>query len=90
MAAYTKRAQPAPLAEDLAWQYNAACRGQDTEGFFIPDGTRRAGRTRIEKAAQAVCLACGVRFDCLLYALGNGDRYGVWGGFTEDDRTVVL
>ena len=30
---------------------------------------------------------CDVRLDCLEYALANSERYGVWGGLTERERT---
>jgi hypothetical protein len=30
---------------------------------------------------------CDVPLDCLEYALANGERYGIWGGLTERERT---
>ena len=39
--------------------------------------------------AKAVCRSCEVRVECLAYALRNGDREGVFGGFTERPRRKI-
>ena len=36
--------------------------------------------------ALAFCGGCRIREECLSWALKNGERYGVWGGLTSDER----
>jgi len=68
------------------WQRDAACWNLGSSLFFAPDGERAAARRHREAAAKAICGRCPVRMPCVLYALATRQRYGVWGGLTEDDR----
>jgi WhiB family transcriptional regulator, redox-sensing transcriptional regulator len=68
------------------WQQDAACRNLGSSLFFSPSGERAAARRRREAAAKAICGRCPVRMPCVIYALATRQRYGVWGGLTEDDR----
>jgi WhiB family redox-sensing transcriptional regulator len=61
------------------WQDRAACFGIDPDVFF-PFSEEEAG------PALAFCLRCPIREECLAWALKNGERYGVWGGLTEQQR----
>ena len=61
------------------WQERAACFGVDPDVFF-PISEEEAG------PALAFCGACRIREECLSWALKNGERYGVWGGLTEQQR----
>ena len=63
----------------LGWQEQALCAQTDPEAFFPEKG----GSTR---EAKRVCLTCEVRGDCLEYALGNDERFGIWGGMSERER----
>jgi WhiB family redox-sensing transcriptional regulator len=65
------------------WQERAACYGLDPEIFFP---------TTEEEASLALsyCAICAVREVCLAWALKNGERYGVWGGTTEQQRRRLL
>jgi WhiB family redox-sensing transcriptional regulator len=81
---------PGPVADVWEWQRNGACRGQDSAQFFHPEGERGASRLRREIAAKAVCRACPVRSECAAHALVAREPYGVWGGFTEAERTRLL
>lgn len=58
-----------------------ACRGVNPKLFFS------AYDTYLEQAKQ-ICGACPFTTECLRYATGNGERYGVWGGinFTDEDE----
>lgn len=61
---------------------HAACAGQDPE-LFVP----RTGRARFAyPEAVKSCVDCTVRTDCLEYALVVGERLGVWGGLTPNER----
>jgi WhiB family redox-sensing transcriptional regulator len=35
-----------------------------------------------------VCESCPVRAECLDHAVSAGERYGVWGGLTSDERST--
>ena len=61
------------------WQDKAACYGIDPEIFF-PASEEDAS------LALSYCTACGIREICLAWALRNRERYGVWGGLTEQQR----
>ena len=61
------------------WQDRAACFGVDPDLFF-PVSEEEAG------PALTFCTTCRNREECLAWALKNGERYGVWGGLTEQQR----
>lgn len=58
---------------------NRACLDRDPDMFF--DETQ-AGIAR----ALAVCRLCPIQQFCLNWALTRPERYGVWGGTTEQER----
>lgn len=41
------------------------------------------------QVAANVCQLCPIRDKCLQWALDTGQKYGVWGGLTEDQRKVT-
>ena len=63
----------------LAWQEQALCAQTDPEAFFPEKG----GSTR---EAKRICIGCEVKGDCLEYALGQDERFGIWGGLSERER----
>jgi len=71
--------EPARDPEELRWQDLALCAETDPESFFPEKG----GSIR---EAKRTCRSCEVRAECLEYALGNDERYGVWGGMSERER----
>ena len=77
--------QPRP---DWSWQTGAACRGMDLVLFFGPDGERTAERLIREEKAKRVCRRCPVRRECEDYAVGRPEKYGIYGGLNEDERTA--
>jgi WhiB family redox-sensing transcriptional regulator len=64
---------------DESWRQGALCAETDPEAFFPEKG----GSTR---EAKRVCVGCPVRLQCLEYALGNDERFGIWGGLSERER----
>jgi len=72
-------AAPSNLFIDQPWADQALCAQTDPEAFFPEKG----GSPR---EAKAVCAACFVAAECLDYALTTGERFGVWGGFSERER----
>ena len=77
---------PAQLrhASPVDWRPLAACRGADTDLFF-PVGTDPGAEAQTAKA-KAICAGCPVRCPCLTYALTTGQRFGIFGGQTADER----
>jgi WhiB family redox-sensing transcriptional regulator len=76
--------RPRPVAErtapeDLSWMDRALCPETDPDAFFPEKG----GSTR---EAKRVCRSCEVRAECLEYALGRDERFGIWGGMSERER----
>lgn len=60
----------------------AACRHSDT-GVFYPDTDDGANHGR---AAKAACMSCPVAAQCLDYAIGSREEFGIWGGAGEKIR----
>lgn len=61
------------LTDRPRWHLLAACRGYGPEAFYDD-----------QEAAKATCRRCLVREECA--DEGQGERYGVWGGLSEDER----
>ena len=74
--------ESAEQAEPKGWQDFANCLGVDPDLFF----PERGASTR---EAKEVCRGCVVREDCLEYALGNGEKFGIWGGLSERERRRI-
>ena len=74
-----------PGVED--WRSGAACRDFDPEIWFSV-GSGPAAQEQDDRA-KAICRFCRVREDCLSWALATNQPYGVWGGFTEDERRAL-
>jgi WhiB family redox-sensing transcriptional regulator len=55
------------------------CAQTDPEAFFPEKG----GSTR---DAKKVCAECSFRVACLVYAIENDERFGIWGGKSERER----
>jgi Transcription factor WhiB len=71
-----------PLASELAWQQEAACRGlgvEESQAIFFPS------RGDSIDAARAICQGCPVTEECLDFALAN-NCIGVWAGTSDRQR----
>src|SRR4051812_12233336 len=82
----TSRALRAQPSSPVDWQRQAACRDVPVELFFPPDEERGPARRRRIEAARAVCARCPVRTPCRDFARSADERYGIWGGESEEDR----
>lgn len=67
--------------EDVEW-HAAACKGIDTELFFIEHSSEA---TMFQRQLRPICLNCPIYDDCLEYALGN-EFDGYWAGMTATQR----
>jgi len=65
------------------WQERGACRGIRVE-FFFPPVDQEADE------AKAVCSMCSVQDACLEFAISAGERFGVWGGLTPQERQALV
>jgi WhiB family redox-sensing transcriptional regulator len=66
------------------WRAAGACISADPELFFpVAEGSAADGQTR---SALRVCAGCGVRQQCLDFAMTTGETHGIWGGTTPDER----
>jgi WhiB family redox-sensing transcriptional regulator len=61
------------------WMNHAECAGLDVDLFFPPRGGNVG-------AAKKVCFQCPVREECLEHAMVNGEKWGVRGGMSEQER----
>jgi WhiB family redox-sensing transcriptional regulator len=68
---------------DQRWREAAACRTVSVETFYPP--AEQDGRE-----AKVVCFRCPVRETCLEFAIANGERFGVWGGLTPQERRWLV
>lgn len=66
------------------WAADAACAGSDTRRWF-PDLYQSPTAEVV-----AICRACPVRVPCLVWALRNNERHGVWGGYTARQRIEFM
>lgn len=70
-------------AQALAVPWDMAiCAQTDPEAFFPEKGGSTA-------RAKAVCDSCPIRRECLDWALAHDERFGVWGGTSEQDRRLI-
>lgn len=68
----------------VGWMDRAACRDADPAAMFPTDNDDGG-----IAAAKDTCQGCPVLGQCLGYALDLGERWGVWGGLTYDERKAV-
>ena len=67
------------MASGEEWQDLGACRTLPVEIFFPP-------AEQEAEEAKSVCAVCEVRQLCLEFALAAGERFGIWGGLTTQER----
>lgn len=71
------------------WFDKAACKDVPSE-IFYPDGLDRAEDQKREAAAKIICKSCPVAAECLMHAIENEEKYGVWGSFAPKERKTIL
>jgi WhiB family redox-sensing transcriptional regulator len=77
--------------DDLVSAEDALCAQVDPELFFTtnPGGGSSEGNVgsySAVKYARSLCAECSLTIPCLLTALTNGEKYGIWGGSMPNDR----
>lgn len=81
----SRRPKPGPLdfMADLDapdWMDESLCSQTANPEAFFPNESDTASM------AKKVCGLCDVRGQCLAWALGRPENYGIWGGLTEGER----
>jgi WhiB family redox-sensing transcriptional regulator len=61
------------------WRELALCAQVDPELWFPESGQNPV-------AAKLICGRCELRPECLAFALVTNAQFGVWGGFSADER----
>lgn len=72
----------APADAELSWQETALCAQTGPELFFPEPGSST-------REAKFLCGMCEGRVACLEYALRHDERFGVWGGLSEQERYAL-
>jgi WhiB family transcriptional regulator, redox-sensing transcriptional regulator len=92
MSRISKRDLPKilPIMKNWEWQYEGACRNTDPDVFFLQLGDRAGTKRKKEQKAISICKTCPVINKCLTHALAVPEAYGIWGGTTEEQRSVML
>ncbi|MFT4044867.1 MAG: WhiB family transcriptional regulator [Gordonia sp. (in: high G+C Gram-positive bacteria)] len=81
---------PGPNADIWDWQMQGLCRGVDSSMFFHPDGERGRARAQRERRAKEMCHKCPVIASCREHALAVAEPYGIWGGLSESERSMLM
>lgn len=68
--------------QELWWQVDANCIGEDADLFF-PD------RGASTKKAKELCNNCVAKEHCLEYSIVNNEKFGIWGGLSERERRKI-
>jgi WhiB family redox-sensing transcriptional regulator len=66
------------------WRAAGACLSADPDLFF-PIASGQVATRQITQA-QRICVGCGVRQQCLDFAMATGELHGIWGGTTPEER----
>jgi WhiB family redox-sensing transcriptional regulator len=70
--------------DGAGWRSRGACVSADPDLFF-PISPGGASQRQVAQA-KAVCARCGVRAECLAFAVETRQAHGVWGGLAEEER----
>jgi WhiB family redox-sensing transcriptional regulator len=67
------------MTTSLDWLDHAACAGMDGRAFYA---NGKHAREQV-KAARRICNICPVRAECAAWAIQTGEKWGVWGGMSQ-------
>jgi WhiB family redox-sensing transcriptional regulator len=67
---------------DTRWLGQGNCLGVNPDLFY-------PGVGEPTDEAKAVCAGCVVRDRCLEHALATGEKHGIWGGTSENERRRI-
>ena len=73
----------------MEWTEQAACKNELKEMFFCDSLDNKINSNR-QVYAKSICRKCPVAAECLMYAIGNKESFGIWGSFAPKERNVIL
>lgn len=73
---------PMPWQKEDDWRDLAECLNSPYDMFFPEKG-------QSTKEAKKICSTCMVREECLQWALDNDERFGIWGGTSQQERKRI-
>jgi WhiB family redox-sensing transcriptional regulator len=74
------------LQPRVYWKTRGNCRNvEDPDVFFGEDNKLPMPKDEVD-AARAWCRRCPVARDCLIFAFQQNEHFGIWGGFTYEER----
>jgi WhiB family transcriptional regulator, redox-sensing transcriptional regulator len=73
---------------DFSWQEKAACRGANTDMFFLEEDQTKINQKKLV-ATRELCGGCLVSKECLDFALDNYIHFGIWAGTTPLQRKAM-
>jgi WhiB family redox-sensing transcriptional regulator len=79
----------ASIMDRAEWTQRAACRDLDINLFFPKRDDKRDHGDNYAPEARAACAGCPVAAHCLMYALNNNERHGLWGGKSPNQRRTI-
>lgn len=81
--------QPAASPSGQRWHKLASCSDLGWSVFFGANNDRPMSSKEVDRA-KGVCKPCPARAECLLWALHEGEGWGVWGGYSRPERARAL
>jgi WhiB family redox-sensing transcriptional regulator len=66
------------------WRAASACLNTDPDVFF-PVAVGTSASKQVARALR-ICEGCPVRQECLDFAMRSGEKDGIWGGTTPEQR----
>lgn len=88
-ATTTSYSAPQTAGPPPHWSEHAVCGdvngGLDPDLWFAEELSAASDRAH----AKQLCQSCAVRVECLKSALTRNERFGIWGGFTTDERDAA-
>lgn len=69
-----------PYVRERIWMQQAYCKNANPDEFINESPDVQA------KTVGNYCVRCSVRLECLAYALLTKQKFGVWGGTTDEER----
>ena len=67
------------------WMRKKNCFDEPVDTFYpAPGDVERLRR------AKGICKDCEVRQDCLQFTLDTNERFGIWGGKSARERSLIL
>src|SRR5688500_4975450 len=83
----TSKLESQTITPQAEWREQAACLPLPGILFFGMEENETPIERRVrEEQAKSICSTCGVRSECLTYAIATKEPYGIWGGLTELER----